>query len=315
LAALVSILPKSSSVLLIGVSQQQKNVVVTTIVNSPQGLNLLKLSPLFFLFTPQTPSAMRFALLSLLSLALCAEPAAAQITLEHTYGASAEEVVPFRTASGAVKYVAVPYLQPVATMLVYNDDHTLDRQIVVIPPAGVVTSVFYPSEALFDNDPSTIEMLVQYSDTVTYDFRAAIVSEQGAVLQDLGLVAPNGFMVIPTHSGAKLLVQASEVTPAKVYSLPGVYHSLRLTTGTDAEVAEGSAFRAWPNPTAGAIRLPYVLKSGTAPLIILDATGREVRRMTVGSAFSDVLLDTQSLPDGVYTYRVGAKTSRFVVAK
>ena len=260
---------------------------------------------------------MRNALLPLLALALGVQSATAQITLEMTRPGQA-------TGGGRMSNGAYKYAFPLGAgqMVIYNADHTVNSQFTVPTLAGyqVPTGIQYLSDQLFDTNPATLEFVVSYTPlgVTNTPYKTIIYNNQAAVLATLDSVA--FVSVVNTEVGTKLIGSVFRVGPpntyrTRFYSLPGHYVS-PLRTSDEAAGGDQSERAAYPNPAAGFIRLPYELRAGqTAPLTVLDAAGRVVRTMTVGSAFTDVLLDTHELTPGTYTYRVEGSGGRFVIAQ
>ncbi len=261
---------------------------------------------------------MRYALLSLLALALSAQPATAQITLETFH--SGVPVDYGRMSGGELKYVFAAGVGS-GQFTIYNADHTVNQQITIPPIAGYsLGGVSYLSNGLFDTNPATLEFVTTYLPVLSAGttYKTVIYGAQMNVLATLDSV---GLVTIHnTEVGTKLIASVVKlgtngyaVYRTRFYALPGHYSSpLRVASETDP----AEHFDPWPNPAAGTVRLPYELKAGqSAPLTVLDATGRVVRTLTVGSAFTDVLLDTRDLAPGVYTYRVMGSSGQFVVAQ
>ena len=87
--------------------------------------------------------------------------------------------------------------------------------------------------------------------------------------------------------------------------------NLTRVTGLPA-AATAARLALWPNPATGAtVRL--TVPGGvaeTAPVLVLDAAGRVVRRAALGTAGT---LDVRGLAPGVYAVRCGGATARLVI--
>jgi hypothetical protein len=69
-----------------------------------------------------------------------------------------------------------------------------------------------------------------------------------------------------------------------------------------------------PNPAHGSVRLYWPsAQATTSPVLMFDIMGREVRRQSMPTAYSHVVISLADLKPGIYTVRCGDATSKLVV--
>lgn len=246
-------------------------------------------------------------------LLLAGASAQAQITLEHKY---AEQIQVFKLSTGEVKYAAY-FPGTSGQVRVYNQNHSILRQVTVPLPAGVDAYVDYVSDRLF-NTNSGLEFVLFYSSGApNYTDKAQVFDEAGASL--LQADSCSFIDIRNTPLGTKLITYQRKPTNgnySKVYSLPGAITALRTSAavGASTEVP-------YPNPASVAISLPYLVARGqVGKLVVVDAAGRVVTSYQVDSTFDALLLDAREVRPGVYHYRVESNGStspskKFVVAR
>jgi hypothetical protein len=199
-------------------------------------------------------------------------------------------------------------------VVLYGLNHAVYKRLPIPALAGYTNPDFrMVSDALFDTDPTTAEVLIGYTNSGDNSLRKTVVyTETGSTIIALDSVFSNSIGFYNTSAGAKM-VTTPNYNPTggafrpytRVYRLAGTYVA-PLRTTTAATTMEGSAY---PNPgRAGAsINLPYQLAAGQrATLDVLDMTGRTVRSFTIaGGTFDHLLLSPGDLPaPGAYVYRV-----------
>lgn len=70
---------------------------------------------------------------------------------------------------------------------------------------------------------------------------------------------------------------------------------------------------AWPNPATSYTTLSLTADAAPRPVQLLDALGREVRRLELPAHTTSLTLSTVGLPSGYYLLRCGASTGRLAV--
>jgi hypothetical protein len=250
--------------------------------------------------------------LLLAGLVLAGGTARAQIVQEQRYNT---QLTVHKLSTGAVKYAGFFTGSTGGQVRIYNNDHSLYRQVPVSLPAGAQPGpVLYVSDNLF-NSNATLEMVVNFTvSNAAYSQAMRIIDETGAQL--LALDSTSYPQVYNTPLGAKMLTNYYTSTRqySKIYSLPGTYTALKTTPASQA-----NELAPFPNPATTQIALPYALAPGQqGELTVTNAGGQLVRRFTVDSTFDKLLFDTQGLAPGLYLYQLqtAGKTSapqRFVV--
>jgi len=254
---------------------------------------------------------MKKALLALLLLA--AGSAKAQITFEHKYP---QKVNIFKLSTGEVKYAA--YVSGTTNQVrVYNQNHSLFRQLSVPLAATVQAEVDYLSDKLFNTTPDLEFMLYCYDPAPNAPLAfAQVFSETGTSL--LRVDSTNFVDIYNSTAGTKLVTYQRTVAGdsyySKVYALGGSRAALKTTDAAGKEAAQP-----YPNPTGGQVQLPYKVAAGqVGELTVTDVTGRTVAHYQVDGTFDHLLFYARGLRPGVYLYWVqvagqSSATRRFVV--
>jgi hypothetical protein len=230
-----------------------------------------------------------------------------QIIPEHTYPGVSAAYVNLPVAGYKYYVMDVPNSQ----CKLYNNDHTLWKTINLSIPANYyLCDIQFVSENLFNTDNS-IEMLyvscIYNTSLAYYTYDTRIVSESGTIL----LSVPGGgySLIYPAQTGSKLLVWEydfsvfPEKVNTKVYSIPG-----QAATGINEPPAvnQFSLRNAYPNPTSSTVTIPYNLPANVnkAELKLYNLSGKLVKSFTVDRTFSNVVIQTNDLADGMYLYRI-----------
>ncbi len=222
----------------------------------------------------------------------------------------------FKLSTGEVKYAT--YVPGSANQVrIYNQNHSLFRQISVPLPATVRGGLDYLSDKLFNTTPD-LEFMVYGYDQARSDYVAfaQVFSETGTSL--LRVDSTNFVDIYNSAAGTKLITYQQKAVGdgyySKVYALGGTRSALRTATAANTEAAQP-----YPNPAAGRVQLPYAVAAGqVGELLITDAVGRAVAHYQVDATFDHLLFDTRGLRPGVYLYQVQvagqpSATRRFVV--
>lgn len=233
--------------------------------------------------------------------------AQAQITPETTYQGHGPMI---RMSTGDYKYQM--YRSSTNQVILYNLNHSVYKQFTVPIAATGYTSgydrIAYVSDALFDNNPATVEFIAQYgyANNISGVYREIVYSETGSQLAVLDSVS--SLAVYNTPSGTKMVAVKAAYNPTngnllrdytRVYALPGQL-ALRVATPTVAEISG-----AYPNPATGLVNLPYVVKAGeTGTLRVYDISGKLSASYKVDAHINRLELSIRDLRAGVYIYRI-----------
>ncbi len=148
----------------------------------------------------------------------------------------------------------------------------------------------------------------------------------GATGVKFGTVAATSFTVVssasitavvpPTATAGKVSVVALGGTVQSVasFTVTGVRPAATVAaTPTETETATSTArLLPYPNPAHGTVSIP--LTATGRQIVLLDATGLPVRTLQVSEATAtEASLSLDGLRPGIYTVRVGSKTSRLTV--
>ena len=79
---------------------------------------------------------------------------------------------------------------------------------------------------------------------------------------------------------------------------------------TDVESAQLQA--AYPNPATHSVTIPYSIKNAEV-MSIYSIKGELVEQLTLTPGDNKVVVSTDNMPSGIYIYRIGGATSKFVV--
>jgi hypothetical protein len=201
----------------------------------------------------------------------------------------------------------------------YNLDGTLFKTIDMPPkpnPIAFSYSAYYITRTLFDNDPSTIEYLMEYVfDSVppaaSQITEVKVIREDGTILLD----EPYGDIVgvYSTEEGSKLMLSNyyyGNGTPLpyliKVFNLPG---QIPTSVANMNGIADPS-LSLYPNPNNGSFSVRLKSDKGEASTIDLySPTGKFIS--TYKSSENPARVTAQGLPSGLYflNVRSGSKSS------
>lgn len=235
-----------------------------------------------------------------------------QITLEKTYTGVSAGVAQTETYGDKFYVMDVAAAQ----CRVYNLDHSLWKTINLSVPAGYyLYDIQYVTDHLFNTDNSLELLYVCYTYNSTsqyYTYETRVVTETGTQL----LALPGaGYNWITTVEGAgtKLFSYIYDYSQSPYTVTTQIYHLGGNLPTTTVEAGQPVA-KAWPNPTSGKITIEFNLpaEATEANLIIRDATGQVARSYPVDGTFGNLIMDTSTLPSGVYFWNLegtGFKTT------
>lgn len=245
-------------------------------------------------------------LLLLLSLVLTASVVRAQITLEQTLP---NDTYPFNTSQGGTWYAEYALD---SVLSVYRSDYSLYKDIQIPMGFNTYVEVYFLSDKLFNSD-SKLEYLLKRSTSPT-DLEAILVNEDGEILYNFGN-ADNSYPFVTQRIGMGPalgfrhynLIESIYVTD--IYSLPGVYLPVKEP---DVENNQHS----FPNPASSFIEIPYKISNPQdAVLSIYTSSGTLTERRLLDINESKLVLNISTLPAGVYIYKYGTVSGKFVVRK
>lgn len=247
-----------------------------------------------------------------------------QDTVIYTWNAIGYNFYPVQISNNETKY----YLQDTLTntFSLYNLDFTPFITGIAVPepynPFVYNYEVIYISRSLFDCDTSTIEYIYTAIGSSLSGKNKAfyIMRTDGTQLFKLdSAYAPycygclNGSQeikpIINTDSGAKLfLYYPSNTNNLHIYSLCG---TLPKMYDLVSENNSQSFINIFPNPTQGLLTFNIEIPNNNSEqfdLIILDSSGREIKRQEINESNHRYVLDGRSFYKGVYYYSFRSKS-------
>lgn len=250
-----------------------------------------------------------------------------QISLEHTYIGSQNNLYMVDLELSGMKYIRVSRSENERKIQLYNLDHSIWKTIdcnsfphQLIPSFDPITGemdttysyefdVLYVSENLFDLDPQ-LEFMFCISNSGFSPSYTGIYNEDGAavfaefdVLPTCRLNIPQQFRPIyNTPNGTKMIL-SSDQGDSKVYSLAG---TLQLNVVNNS-VTSTTNMTIYPNPSvAGITTINYELPDAVteASVVVTDINGNKIKTMRIDKAFKNVNLDNSEFSSGVYLYNL-----------
>lgn len=255
----------------------------------------------------------------------------AQIVLKHTYvgGHYGASLINIGTEQ---KYIMNE--KEKGYFNIYNLDHSLYKHVVLpfksnINVDSLNFEIRHISNTIIDCDSSTVEYVIDYSLPIA---QTRIYNEKGKLL--LLVDSFNTFPLSSTFGQAELFITntpsgavmrlinyqgSSPVT--KVYQLCGKYTGIQKVEKGNMPSDFGEYLN-YPNPTYDETRIDYKLPKGVhqAELILFNEEGKEVHRYRLDDTFDNLIIDTQDLAAGIYSYSMLSnykmeKGGRIVVVK
>ncbi|MBC7557552.1 MAG: T9SS type A sorting domain-containing protein [Chryseobacterium sp.] len=234
----------------------------------------------------------------------------AQITLEHTYETKLinKESNIFKIGND-LRYFTLDTVSYILKF--YDNQHQLFKTVNL--PSNQThpfTSIAIPTDHLFNSD-NLIEFIAfqSYDTQGDYPFKALLMNEDGAVIQDLG--ERNDARVIQDGNGGYKL--AISLTPAylsarfiDIYNLTGT-----LSIGQQQLLLKNSF--AYPIPSDNELIIFDALNDGdTGSIEIYSTTGQKISSQNVKQNNGEIILNIQSLATGVYFYKIGTTSNKFI---
>jgi hypothetical protein len=241
-----------------------------------------------------------------------------QIVQEHVYNGTNLQKI--RIANSFKYCILNNNTQNVFT--IYNSDHSLFKTINI--PSNLFTPPDYPrvdyvSDSLFNLDSNVEYLLSVYGNSGNNSAKTYIVNENGLILFNKDSVASDYFqgsygenngVIFKTETGTKMALfgfpHTSNINQKiYIYSLPGTLPNCQsLNTGIDGGIYNQEKSYLYPNPTNQFVTLKYKLPVGViqGQIFVYNISGQKLIEKNVDNNFDDLLLDTNSLTNGVYFY-------------
>lgn len=231
-----------------------------------------------------------------------------QITLEHSFPIG-ERVEVYKNDSQTF-YCTTQYDSNIVN--IYNSDYSLYKKITLQLPEGY-SSVSFPeddrfyysvSKNIFNNDDK-IELLIAYRGNSAAS-KLQIINEDGLIIKDFASTYYDydiNLFTDKTVNKNKLVLQTS-INTSEVYSLP--------TTSLSAkEINYRTKLSAFPIPTNKILNVINP-KNGVNKIEVYDAGGRIIMHKSFEIWENTISLDVENLSKGIYVYKVGNLSSKFI---
>lgn len=226
-----------------------------------------------------------------------------QITLEHTY--PTENLQVYTNASETFYYSVG---QGLSTIKIYNADHTLKKQFT--PPTTVSVSSydnFILSKNIFNTD-NLLEIVTISGNYPNYIIQ--IFNEDGVLVKDFGagykFEDEYDFHVYhdATTNTNKLRLFKNTTNSTEIYNLG-------TTSLAAKEIQAKNKLSAFPIPTNKILNVINP-QNGANKIEIFDTSGKLVINKSFGISENKISVDVENLPKGVYIYKVGELSAKFM---
>lgn len=241
-----------------------------------------------------------------------------QITLEHSFNTS-ENV----TAYSKDETIYISFIEMGNKLNIYNADFSL-RKTVNVPIPANYTHIWANGEGEFSvskhvfNTDDKYEFLVTVSYTDVnnkYFYKLLLINEDGQLLKDFhpnaGIVNYRGYTQVfhDTSNNKNKFIVNNLITESykeqfDVYSLP----TSQLTT---KEIKLQNKLQAFPVP-ANTILNVINPQNGANKIEVFDTTGKLVLNKIIGISENKISLNVENLPKGIYLYKIGDLSSKFL---
>ena len=246
---------------------------------------------------------MKKNLFSLLLSTIITSYAFGQITLEKTYSSENLQVY---TNSTETFYYSVG--QNLSTIKIYNADYTLKKQFTLAFPVNISSyDNFILSKNIFNTD-NLLEIVTTSGNYPNYSIK--IYNEDGVLVKDFG----TGYqfedefdfhVYYDTNSNKnKLRLFKSSSNSTEIYNLS----TNSLTT---KEITDKNKLTAFPIPTNKILNIVNP-NNGNNSLQVYDENGKIVINKLFTNSEKTISLDVEFLPNGLYLYKIGNFSSKFL---
>ena len=245
---------------------------------------------------------------------LTANFALGQITLEHTFPNNELEAY---TNSTETFYFTLSYNS--STISIYNADYTLKKQFTPTVPAGyeMHISTFNPftlSKNIFNSD-NLLEIVVNMS---TWDSSTnstisiiRIYNEDGVLIKDFGGNYREFNDVFDFHVFHDNTTGTNKLLLYKVSTNSTEVYNLNTTSLAAKEIQTKNKLSAFPIPTDKTLTI-FNPSNGSNKVEVFDTSGKLIINKSFGNSERKISLDVENLPKGIYIYKVGDLSSKFI---
>lgn len=226
-----------------------------------------------------------------------------QITLEHTYPTENLQVY---TNDTQTFYYSVGF--GLSTIKIYNADYTLKSQFTLPSPVNVSSyNNFMLTKNIFNTD--NLLEIVTFSGSYP-NYTIQIYNENGILVKDFGSGYNFGdefdFHVYHdnTVNTNKLRLYKNSTSSTEIYNLG-------TTSLAAKEIQAKNKLSAFPIPTNKILNILNP-QNGANKIEVFDTSGKLVINKSFGSSENKISIDVENLPKGIYIYKVGDLSAKFL---
>lgn len=202
---------------------------------------------------------------------------------------------------------------------IFKADYTLHKQFTPSIPAGYTMFIdqyennFILSKNVFNIDDK-LEIIITFekynSTTSQREYIIRIYNEDGTIIQEFG---PNysfsdeydiNIYHDNTTNTNKLRLFNQATNSTEIWNLP-------TSSLSSKEIQGKNKLSAFPIPTNKTLNVINP-KNGVNKIEVYDASGKIVMNKSFGISENTVSLDVENLPKGIYVYKVGDLSSKFI---
>ncbi|OVE58435.1 T9SS type A sorting domain-containing protein [Chryseobacterium mucoviscidosis] len=241
-----------------------------------------------------------------------------QLTLEHTftnehtlkYSTPTETYYISRTTNNKLK--------------IYTSNYTLYKTVNVPMPANydrllfaADNSSFLISKNIFNTDNKFEFLVGVYNYTNTYAIKLLLIDEDGNLIQDFHpnpsskSYAENFEIFHDSVNNINKLIVYSDIFNSNNESTPQTdIYSLSTSVLAAKEIQTEAKLSAFPIPTSKILNITNP-ENGAHKVQVFDTTGKLVVNQSFLTSDSKISVDVESLPKGIYIYKIGNLSSKF----
>ncbi|OCA68503.1 hypothetical protein BBI01_18865 [Chryseobacterium artocarpi] len=245
---------------------------------------------------------------------MAANFAFAQLALEHTF--TNEDTFVYSTSTETF------YISKTTDhkLKIFNSDYSLYKTVNIPMPATFNRSDFYGEEFsisknIFNTDGKFEFMVSVFNDAQNY-YKLLLINEDGTLIKDFH-TNPNTFYGGEFHvfhdattNTNKLTVRGATAFNINSIPLTDVY-GLPTTVLAAKEIQAGSKLSAFPIPTNKILNVMNP-GSGANKIEVFDVTGKLVLNKSFSASEGKISIDVERLPKGIYIYKIGDLSSKFM---
>lgn len=237
-----------------------------------------------------------------------------QITLEKIYNSENLQVCTNQTETF---YYSAGF--GITTIKIYKSDYSVYKQFTPTIPADYTmfidqyTDDFVLSKNVFNTD-NKLEILVTFekynSTTSQREYIIRIYNEDGTIIKEFG---PNykfddKFDIHVYHDNTtntnKLRLFNQSTSSTEIYNLG-------TTSLTTKEIQGKNKLSAFPIPTNKMLNIVNP-QNGANKIEVFDTSGKLLLNKSFAISENNISIDVENLPKGIYVYKVGDLSSKFI---